>query len=524
VYEFYHKKTEAIPGGRYMLFCDHDVVLFDGEMPYRDLPVYRVAPYNILGTQYGYSNTFDLLPIQTAINSIYSTILTNHNAFGVQNVMAPRGSDVTMEQVGSGMNFIEYNMQAGKPEALNLLQTSSETYQFAQMLEKIMETLSGISSVTRGNPEKNLESGTALALVQSMSLQFISGLQRSYVGMIEKVGTGIINMLRDYADEPRIAMIVGEANRTYMKKFTGDDLSSVNRVVVDMGNPLSKCLKKGTEVLMYDGTIEKVENIIVGDKVMGPDSKPRTVKCINSGQEMMYDIHTKDKEDKFLYGCNESHILTLRYCSDDDRYHVKKGDVLDITVKDYLELPKRHKRLLQGFRTDTLHFESSELTVPPYIIGAWLGDGNSATTAITTMDNEILEEWTNYAKSINLEVRKCKNSNAGKANVYFITSGKSHGKSDRNSLLNEFRSMELINNKHIPNYYKTASESDRLEILAGLLDTDGTLINETFVITQKSKRIIEDIEFVSRSLGFRTRLSEFYVDDNLYYKLSIEFA
>jgi len=95
VYEFYHKRTESMPEGRYCLFVDSDVVLMDTSMPYRDLPVYRVSPADILGTPYGYSDTFDVLPIQDAINSLYSAILTNQNAFAVQNIISPRGADVT---------------------------------------------------------------------------------------------------------------------------------------------------------------------------------------------------------------------------------------------------------------------------------------------------------------------------------------------------------------------------------------------------------------------------------------------
>jgi hypothetical protein len=227
VYEFYHKRTESMPEGRYCLFVDSDVVLMDTSMPYRDLPVYRVSPADILGTPYGYSDTFDVLPIQDAINSLYSAILTNQNAFAVQNIISPRGADVTAEQISSGMNFIEYNSQVGKPEALQLSATSPETFNFISVLERTAETISGVNSVSRGNPESSLKSGNALALVQSMSLQFVSGLQQSYVKLIEDVGTGVVTTLRDFAAVPRVAMIVGESNRSYMKEFVGDDLSSV---------------------------------------------------------------------------------------------------------------------------------------------------------------------------------------------------------------------------------------------------------------------------------------------------------
>lgn len=241
MYEFYHKRTEALPDGRYLLFVDTNLVLMDSPMPYRHLPVYRISPADILGTPYGYTPLFDLLPMQDAVNSLYSTIMTNQNAFGVQNIYIPRGADVSFKSLEGGLNLIEGNAQAGKPESMNLTQTPAEIFNFLKMLETQMETISGINSVSRGNPEASLKSGAALALVQSMSLQFMSGLQSQYIQLLEDVGTGLINMLKDFASVPRIAMIAGKSNRAYVEReFSGDDLEQVNRVIVDAGNPLAK--------------------------------------------------------------------------------------------------------------------------------------------------------------------------------------------------------------------------------------------------------------------------------------------
>ncbi len=240
VYEFYHKKTDSMPEGRFLQFLSDDIVTFDGEMPYRDLPLYRIVPSDILGTAFAYTPMFDLIPLQEAINSLYSSVLTNQTAFAVQNVLVPENSNVVASQLGGGLNVIEYNAQAGKPEALNLTATPPEVFNFIKQLIQEMETISGVNSVARGNPEANLRSGNAMALIQSMALQFISGLQQSYVHLVEDVGTGLINMLKDFAQTPRVAAIVGKNNRAYLKEFKGSDLEFVNRVLVDLGNPLSQ--------------------------------------------------------------------------------------------------------------------------------------------------------------------------------------------------------------------------------------------------------------------------------------------
>lgn len=243
VFEFYHNRTECMPDGRYMMFLTSDIVLQDVAMPYRVLPVFRIAPSNIHGTPHGYTPMFDILPLQEILNSLYSTVATNQNAFGVQNVLNPRGSDIQVNQLIGGLNIIDYNDASkggGKPEPLNLTNTPAEIFKFIQMIEQNMETLSGVNSVARGQPEASLKSGTALALVQSMALQFMSGLQQSYVELIEGVGSAIIKMLQDFAHTPRIVAIAGKTNRTYMKEFTSKDIENISRVVVDVGNPLAR--------------------------------------------------------------------------------------------------------------------------------------------------------------------------------------------------------------------------------------------------------------------------------------------
>lgn len=264
VYEFFHKRTESMPDGRYLLYLDGDVVLLDSPMPYRDLPVYSIAPGYFLGTPYGYTPMFDLLPMQDAVNSLYSTILTNQTAFGVQNVVVPKSADISISQLSGGLNVIEANLQNGaRIEALNLTETPKEIFDYLQMLIKDMETISGVNQVARGNPDPNLRSGNAMALIQSMALQFMSGLQQSYVMLLEDVGTGIINVLKDHANVPRVATIAGKSKRSYLKEFKGDDLDSVNRVVVDIGNPLARStagkLEMASELLQM-GLITKTQD------------------------------------------------------------------------------------------------------------------------------------------------------------------------------------------------------------------------------------------------------------------------
>lgn len=265
VYEFYHKPTESLPKGRYVMYLDEEVVLEDTVLIYKNLPIFRIASRNIIGTPFSYSAMFDLLPVQDAVNSLYSTIMTNQTTFGVQNVYVERGSDVQVEQISDGLNFIQGNPGFNPPIPLNLTSTPAEIFNFVKQLEQVMETISGVNSVARGNPESQLKSGNALALIQSQALQFISSLQQSYIQLIEDVGTNTVELLKTFAKTPRVAAISGKSNTTYMKEFTSDDLSSITRVIVDAGNALAQTTAGRVEMasqMMQMGIITTPEQYI----------------------------------------------------------------------------------------------------------------------------------------------------------------------------------------------------------------------------------------------------------------------
>lgn len=275
VYEFFHEKSEAVPKGRYMLFLSVDSILIDIDLPYRTIPIFRVAPNEILGTPYGYSPMFDIYPIQEAINALFSTIMTNQNAFGVQNIFVPRGADLNVNQIAGEMNILEGN---AKPEVIELCATPAEVFKFLEYLVAQAETISGISSVTRGNPEASLRSASALALVQSMSLQFISGLQQSYVNMIEYVGNALIQILKDFAMTPKVVALVGKNKQSYLKEFTNEDIKDINRVTVDVGNPLARTIA---------GRVQMAEQMLQMGVIKNPE---QYFQVINTGRlDSMYE-------------------------------------------------------------------------------------------------------------------------------------------------------------------------------------------------------------------------------------------
>lgn len=309
IYEFYHKKTDAVESGRYILFLSSDIILHDNPLPYRMIPVFRISAGEILGTPYGYSPMFDILPIQEAINTLYSTVLTNQSAFGVQNVWIKRGSDINVSSLSGGLNIIESLEQ---PVPINLTSTPKEIFDFIAILERVAETISGVSSVTRGNPEASLRSGTALALVQSMSLQFLSGLQQSYVQLVEDVGSAIVKFLQDFGTAPRVVAIAGKNNRHRIKQFTSNDISNISRVSIDVGNPLARSTA---------GRVQIAENLLQYQLLKNPQ---QYFTIINTGN---LDAVTDDEQySQFLIHeenerLTEGEIPPALY-SDDHKSHI----------------------------------------------------------------------------------------------------------------------------------------------------------------------------------------------------------
>jgi hypothetical protein len=263
-YEFYHKPTSAVENGRMIVALAPDVVLLDGSLPYKDIPLYRIAPEDVIDSCFGYTVGFDLLQLQEAIDMLYGAVVTNQSANAVQSILVPIGSKISATDL-QGMRMIQFDPKVGAPQAMNLTATPPEIFNFIRQLEQLMETIAGVSAVSRGNPEASLKSGAALALVASQSLQFNMGLQQSYAQLLESIGTGTINILREYASVPRIAYISGKNQKSNMKQFTADDLSMVNRVTVESANALSKTTSGRLELantILQNGLVKNAQEYL----------------------------------------------------------------------------------------------------------------------------------------------------------------------------------------------------------------------------------------------------------------------
>lgn len=121
-----------------------------------------------------------------------------------------------------------------------------------------------------------------------------------------------------------------------------------------------KCMGLNTPIRMYDGTIKKIQNIAINDKLMGDDSTPRTVHSICSGRDIMYEITTEYSE-KFT--ANGAHILCLK----------SNTTIYEMSIDYYLnECPEELKKSLRLYR-EPIEYPYTKPPIDPYVYGIMIG-------------------------------------------------------------------------------------------------------------------------------------------------------
>lgn len=296
IYYFFHKKSPALPSGRLTIYCSQDVILYDGPAPPpydKVLPVFRIIPGEVFGTTEGYSDAFDLLGIQEAINILLTIGITNLNAQGIQKIWIPEGANVSASLLSKGLAIIR-TPQGQKPEALQLTANPADLYKGLDFLVKSAETSSGINSVARGDPEHSLKSGIALAYVQAMASQYTSAFQESWANLNEEVASFRIKLYQNYASADRLIALAGKRKKAYVSTFSKNKISKLDRVVCDIGNPLTKTL---------GGRLEVSENLLQKGMFKTPQDY---LTFIETGQP---DVMTEDAFDEQMAIKQENDFL-----------------------------------------------------------------------------------------------------------------------------------------------------------------------------------------------------------------------
>lgn len=281
------------------------------------------------------------------------------------------------------------------------------------------------------------------------------------------------------------------------------------------------CHAKGTPIPLYDGTVKPVEEIKVGDELIGSDGLPVTVTELHSGTEQMYDIIPNNGEP---FTVNGSHILHLYKVRKGYKHPSEEPGYDQITVEEYTRTSKNYKHLHKLHRIDKIVHPTREVPIDPYFLGLYLGDGCSAhsTPSITTMHGKVAESIAEFAAMNQLKIR-ISEKKGNKAKDFFIK----NKKNEKNILTEKLRELKLYGllsqDKFIPEQYILNDERTRLELLAGLLDTNGyyETASNRFEYSTKSERLKNGITFLCRSLGICAKSSTRTINGQVYHVIKI---
>jgi len=232
-----------------------------------------------------------------------------------------------------------------------------------------------------------------------------------------------------------------------------------------------KCLGYNTPVMMADGTIKMVQDIIIGDKLMGDDSKPREVLSLARGREQMYRI-IQENSDSYIV--NSSHILSL--------YKPKTNEIIDISVQDFLKIKNTkiytsndsviRNNGLYGFKVN-VRFGLKPIPFDAYYFGDYLMSG------IDIKDYYSKEELDEIS---NLNIQEyC---------------------------------------KKIPMEYKANHYTIQLQVLAGIIDSVGIVQEDSYTIQLPNTQLYSDIIFILNSLGLKHVLNQEQKQITIYDKLA----
>lgn len=241
VYHFFHDKTDAMPNGRYVIFLDSNIILFDGPLPYRDNPLKRCVEKELRGTPFGYTAMFEALGPQELTDALTSAIATQQTAGAVRKLVGVKGSGLNYKQLTQALGYLEVASMDQMPKPLDFADVSPQVFQFRAQLIQEMQQLTSINDIQRGVMNANVKSGAHAALYDAIALRAAGPLQKAYYQLAEDIGTFILHTLTDYAaDSERTARIVGLQNRPLLYAFKGADLEGFDRVVIEATNHMGK--------------------------------------------------------------------------------------------------------------------------------------------------------------------------------------------------------------------------------------------------------------------------------------------
>lgn len=277
-----------------------------------------------------------------------------------------------------------------------------------------------------------------------------------------------------------------------IQRLVDDDL---DELFISLPARVGKLLADDTPILTTNGWTTHGQ-LRVGDFVYNPDGEAVEVVYIHPKQ---HTTHTVRMSDGSMFECHFRHEWKV--------YNRLKGKEEIIETHKMIDSIKskegnHYRRNYLIPLKNPIAGEHKNLPVHPYVLGAWLGDGTTKTPRITvhTKDNAIIEKIVECGYEIGNQYDSVGNA----IQTNFI------GLRDDLKNINMCHSR-IEKEKHIPDIYFTSSKEQRLQLLAGLLDTDGTLSKKEkrYMFSTGSERLMNDVKSLIETFGWRTSVSKY---------------
>lgn len=354
-------------------------------------------------------------------------------------------------------------------------------------LQTITDTLNEVRTCVDGSDVEE-----AKILIKGLSLNLERRSSTDRIVTIEQVGPDV---LKDHADRQRQGQMKGVPFGIQFIDQVSDGAQATDTVAF-VGRPgVGKCLAKNTKVLMYDGSIEYSQNVLLGDKLMGPDSKVRRVKAVTTGEQEMFWVTPKNGE---AFGCNRDHVLSLWLSG--------KRKIVNISVDDYFNSSERFRARVKLWKTE-ISYPKQEVPYDPYIIGLYLAEGGTTQPTLSLNgDDSILHIFAErYFTGLGYRFVPCSSDGESNCQTYRVSDTKG-----KKNLFFDYIRYVLFNNgsRRLPEVYRINSKDVRLSVLAGILDGDGSVVHNCYDLTTKYPKFAEDVAYLARSLGFKVTVAD----------------
>ena len=271
---------------------------------------------------------------------------------------------------------------------------------------------------------------------------------------------------------------------TLLDKFAHGE---IKKMIVQMPPQHGKEISDNQIVATTKG-LKKHGDLIVGDYVFGRDGTPVKVLWVSEKTRSEYVVSFSDGA---KIECHGNHEWTVYNRFRQKEETIETKHMASSTI--YNGDGKRGSRYKYHVDSNVcVMFDSRNVDLDPYVLGAWLGNGDSSCGIIHIGNNDV--------EIIGNSTYKFKESKGTTTRKFYSP--------ELNLLL---KNNGLIKNKHIPDMYKYNSVEARKNVIAGLIDTDGYVYhrNGRITISNTNKRIIDDAAFILRSLGQSVVVREF---------------